>query len=111
MKEKGQALVEFVLILPVVILILLCLIDISSIYLKKYDLNNSLEVISDFYQNNEEDELKAYVAREDLGFSLDEDGSLVKITVWKNMDINAPILSNVLGKNYRVTAQKKVYHE
>ena len=36
MNKKGQALVEFILILPVLLLILMAMIDIGNIFLKKY---------------------------------------------------------------------------
>ena len=42
MNKKGQALVEFILILPVLLLILMAMIDIGNIFLKKYELENSL---------------------------------------------------------------------
>ena len=38
MNKKGQALVEFILILPVLLLIAMAMIDIGNIFLKKYDL-------------------------------------------------------------------------
>ena len=42
MNKKGQALVEFILILPVLLLIIIGMIDIGNIFLSKYDLNKDL---------------------------------------------------------------------
>ena len=47
MNKKGQALIEFILILPIILLILVYLIDIGHIFMQKYDLNNSLETVSE----------------------------------------------------------------
>ena len=40
MNKKGQALVEFILILPVLILILFVIIDFGNIFYSKYELQN-----------------------------------------------------------------------
>ena len=109
MKQKGQALVEFILILPIIILILVSLIDIGNIFLQKYSLNDSLETITELYQNGKEKELKAYVAKEDLKYKEDKSGDMVTITLEKNIKINAPGLSNILGKNYKANAAKTFY--
>ena len=109
MKDKGQALIEFILILPILILILVSLIDIGNIFLQKYSLNNSLETAVLLYQNDKEKELKAYVAKENLKYIEDKNGDMVTITLEKNIKINAPGLSNVLGKNYKANATKTFY--
>ena len=49
MNKKGQALIEFVLILPVLLLIIIMMIDVGNIFIKKYELNKDLETISDLY--------------------------------------------------------------
>ena len=53
MNKKGQALVEFILILPVLLLIIIGMIDIGNIFLSKYDLNKDLENVVNLYQNGE----------------------------------------------------------
>jgi len=109
MKQKGQALVEFILILPIIILILVSLIDIGNIFVQKYSLNDSLEIVADLYQNNEEKELKAYTAKENLKYLETINGDIITITLEKDIQINAPGLSNVLGKNYKLNATKTFY--
>ena len=46
MNKKGQALVEFILILPVLLLIVMAIIDIGNIFLNKYDLNKDLDTVT-----------------------------------------------------------------
>ena len=47
MNRKGQALVEFVLILPVFILILFAIVDFGTILSKKNELeNDSMDIVS-----------------------------------------------------------------
>ncbi|MDD6323088.1 MAG: TadE/TadG family type IV pilus assembly protein [Bacilli bacterium] len=109
MNKKGQALIEFVLILPVLLLIIIMMIDVGNIFIKKYELNKDLETISDLYQNNENKQLAAYIASEEIKFEEKPVGDMVKLTITKNINIAAPILSNVLGKEYKISLSKMVY--
>lgn len=109
MKQKGQALVEFILIMPIIILILVSLIDIGNIFLQKYNLNNTLETVVELYQNSTEKELKAYIASENIKYENNKNGDLITITTSKNIKVSAPGLSNVLGKDYKISATKTFY--
>lgn len=111
MKEKGQALVEFILILPIILLVFMFLIDIGSIFMQKYNLNNSLETVTDLYQNDKQKELKAYIANEEINFEEKQNGEMTDLILTKNIKINAPGLSNVLGKNYKIQTKKTIYKE
>ncbi len=109
MKDKGQALIEFVLVLPIIILIFVALIDIGNIFVQKYNLNNCLETITDLYQNGNEKELQAFVAKEDIIYSENKNGELVTLNVEKEIKVTAPVLSNVLGKRYHAKESKTIY--
>ena len=109
MGKKGQALVEFILVLPVILIILLVIFNISYIYIEKYDLENDLETITDLYKNGDEKTLKAYVTKEEIKFDEKKTGNLVELTVSKDILISAPILNNVLGKNFNLKTSKTIY--
>ncbi len=109
MKEKGQALVEFILILPIILLILVALIDIGNIFLQKYNLNNDLETITDLYKNNKTQEIKAYIINEGLSYEEKANGDLIQIILKKPVKITAPVLSNILGNNYTIETSKNIY--
>lgn len=109
MNKKGQALVEFVLILPVLLLILMAMIDIGNIFLTKYTLNNDLDTVTNLYQNNDLKKLGTYLANENLTLDDKTEDGMTTLTIKKNIEINAPILSNVLGENYEVTSSKVIY--
>lgn len=109
MKEKGQALIEFVLILPVVLLIFVSLIDIGNIFLAKYNLNSDLETIAEMYQNDKTKEAKAYAAKEDLSLEEKDTDDMITLKISKQIKISAPGLTKVLGKNYKINADKTFY--
>ena len=111
MNKKGQALVEFILILPVLLLIVMALIDVGNIFLKKYELNNDLETVTELYQNNNEKELSLYLASEDLTLDESKTDEMTTLTLKKTIEINAPGLTNILGKNYQIEVKKTFYNE
>ena len=51
--NKGQALVEFIIILPVALLLVLGVIDFGNIIYKKYTVENDLDTVLDQYQNDQ----------------------------------------------------------
>lgn len=111
MDKKGQALIEFILILPLLLIILMSLIDVGNIFLKKYELNKDLDTITTFYQNNDKDGLLAYTANEDIVFEESSNNNMIILTIKKEVKINAPILSNIIGKKYKIETSRYIYGE
>ena len=50
MNNRGQALVEFVIILPILIFTCLAVFDLGNIIVKKYALENDLDTIVNMYE-------------------------------------------------------------
>ena len=111
MNNKGQALIEFILIVPVLILIFLALVDIGNIFLKKYELNDNLETVATLYENKEMEKLNNFVNVQNITFKESKNNDLINLTVTKNVKVSAPILSNVLGKKFKIEASKNIYSE
>ena len=111
MNKQGQALVEFILILPVLLLIVLATIDIGNIFLNKYDLNNDLEIVTDLYKNNDPKNLGVYLANKNLSLSDESNNGMITLTLKKNIQIQDPILIKILGKNYEIKTAKTIYGE
>ena len=109
MNKKGQALVEFILILPVLLLIAMAMIDIGNIFLKKYDLNKDLETVTELYKSNDTKKLGVYLANEDLTLEDESKNGMITLTLKKNVEISAPGLTNILGKNYEIKTTKTIY--
>ena len=77
--------------------------------MKKYDLNDDLETVADLYTNNETKELGVYLAANDLTLDDETHDGMITLTLKKNVEITAPLLSNVLGKNYEIETSKVLY--
>lgn len=55
MNNKGQSLVVFVIILPIILIMLTAIIDLGFLYIEKRDISNTLYDSVEYYLNNIED--------------------------------------------------------
>lgn len=109
--NKGQALVEFVIILPILLIIILSIVDFGNIIIKKYSLENDVDVISDLYREKKFDDINAYVNNKNIKLNYSSNSDLFIINVSKEVDIMSPILILPLGKTYNINIEKSVYRE
>ena len=109
--SKGQALVEFIVILPILLLILLSMIDFGNIIYKRYNLESSLDTIVDLYKTNRGLELERYLLDEKIDIDYQIEDKLTKITIYKEVNIITPGLSTVLKDPYKINAERTIYYE
>ena len=110
MKNKGQALVEFILILPIFILIIITMVDFGNILLKEYSLENDLDTIADMYKNSDTDKINSYINENEIRVTYDRDGEYLKISLYKDVDLISPILITIMGNPYEIKSSG-VYYE
>ena len=55
--NKGQALVEFILIFPIIVLILCIIIDFSNVFVSENKLENKLDDVIYLIRNNKENDI------------------------------------------------------
>lgn len=86
MNNKGQSLVTFVLVLPILLLILLTIYDIGNMVLLKNELRNISYIVLDYGISNVDDDnliqdMKALVLKnksdvDDISIAKDDDGRI-----------------------------------
>lgn len=106
--NKGQALVEFVIVMPIFIIILLVVVDFGNIIHQKYVLENDIDTISEMYQSDKREDIDTYLDKIDATVNYDYDQDYVTIVLEKNVDIGTGFLGGILGKNYKITASKTI---
>lgn len=111
MNNKGQALVEFILIVPIFVLILLTIIDVTNIAVNKYKLEDNLNMVVELYQNKETNDLASYIHENKLTVDYNTNDKYLNIEVKKTVSIKTPILNNILGKNMSLKASRTIYNE
>ena len=103
MNRKGQALVEFVLILPVFLFILFAIIDFGVIFSTKNNLeSDSYDIINMFYNGASIDEInkiyddnKIYVVKEDEYYRINISTSIKLITPGFNRLFGNPYVIDI----------------
>lgn len=110
MKEnRGQALVEFIIIIPVLVLVISALIDFGNIIYQKYQLEGELDLVTDMYQNNELDKMNTYVSDINASIKIEKDNQFITVILTKDVNINTIILNNVIGQKYPISVKKSIY--
>ena len=116
--RKAQALIEFVLILPILIMLLFGIIDFGNIFVTKSNLENKIndaynvlknstdsstlydEIVSAVNQGNEKD-IK-------VELSFDSENKFVTIVLKKDIKTITPGLNLILGYPYTVRTERVI---
>ncbi len=109
--NKGQALVEFIIVLPILLLIIISIVDFGNIISKKYSLENDIDTISNLYMEEKYDEINEYASEKNISINYKKDNDLLVITLNKDVNVISPLISIVTGKTYKVSTEKSIYSE
>lgn len=108
-KNSGQALVEFVIILPIILVILLYIIEFGRITLKKYDLESNMELITELYKEKKQEEINNYINTNNLKIEITKNNELTTITLRENIKTNMPLINKILGNN--IETKRTIYEQ
>lgn len=106
--RKGQALIEFVIIIPILILLISCIIDFGSVIYEKYQLQNNLDTIGEMYVLNKNEDINNYLNSIKAEMIVENDNEYTTITLKKDIDINTIIINNIIGKKYHLSVNKTI---
>ena len=108
--NRGQALVEFVLILPIFIFILLTVFDIGMIFNKKNILESSSSDIIELYSTGTTlDEIKELY--NDLSVEIMYEDNYKQIIISEDIKLITPGLNKVFGDPYTVSVKRYIANE
>ena len=105
--NRGQALVEFVIVLPIFLLLIISVIDLGNIISKKYSLENDVDVIADMYNDSKYEEINNYANNKDIKVSYSNEGDLFIISLSKDVKVISPVVNAIVGKTYNVNVEKE----
>lgn len=105
--SKGQALIEFTLILPIIILLLLYIIEFGRITLKKQSLEGNMDLIVTLYKENKKDELTSYLRENNIDINYIKQDNLTTIQIEENINSNIPLINKILGN--KINTKRTVY--
>ena len=113
--KKGQALVEFVIILPIFIFMLLSIIDIGKIIYFRNQLVSELNEAVDLYKNQKSyDEIADAMNLEEEGVTLEiknQDNEAITFFLKRDVEIITPGLNVIFDSPYTVTVERVLSYE
>lgn len=110
--NKGQALVEFVIILPVTLILIFSVIDFGRVISTKSDLESKTDDIITFYKSGKEiDEIKNIIDFKDITINIIKNEEYVTIKTNKNIKPITPGLSYILKKAFDVEEYRVIKNE
>ena len=112
MNKKGQALVEFVIILPVFLLLIMSLIDLGRIIINRNQLEDILyDVVSYYEEDYTYDEIKTKLD-DDINFKVtNNNAENITIELTKDIEIITPGLNLFFDNPHTIIAKKVIKYE
>lgn len=111
MNNKGQALVEFVIILPIIMMIIFVIIDFSNVFYQKNYLENITNDVVRLKEHGKSNDYIKTKTDKDIKIDFKNDGETKKIVVSKNIILVTPF-SNMFFKNpYTIKTERIVFYE
>ena len=106
MNRKGQALVEFVIILPIFLLLVMSLVDLGRIIINKNKLEDVIYDVVKYF-----DEIKSKIDKEIDLVITNNNTENVTIELKKEVEIITPGLNLFLDNPHIVSAKKVISYE
>lgn len=101
MNRRGQALVEFILILPIFIMLMFVIIDFGMVFNEKNKLENkSMEIIEFINQRKEIDEIKTMYP--DYDISVNNKDDYIVVTISSKVNLITPGSSIILDNPFPI---------
>lgn len=110
--KKGQALVEFVLVLPILIMLILAIIDFSQIFINQSNLEVLLGDINDIKRDEiSYDTVYNVISKNDNNIILSlnyEEDDYITIKLEKKIKLITPFANLVFDNPYSVTVTRTI---
>lgn len=115
MNKKGQALVEFVIVLPILIMILFATIDFGIIIYNKSKLENKLNDVVNMVKNNEANEkIEDFINKDSdrkATYRIVKNEEYTTIKLFTSIEIITPGLNVILDNPYKISVSRVIYDE
>ena len=110
--SKGQALVEFVIILPIILMILFIIIDFSNIFYQKNHLESTLNDVVEYKENGKSNSYikdKINDSRISISYKKIDDSLDIKIT--KKVNLITPFSSLFFDNPFVIKTERMILYE
>ena len=111
MNRKGQALVEFILVLPIIVLLIFALFDIGRIIMAKNHLENKMTECIDLASSGESIESINYYLSKDKEYKMTlsiTEGEYRMYHLETSIKLITPGMKRILTNPYKVSLERRV---
>ena len=113
--KKGQALVEFIIILPVLIMLFFGAVDFGRIILRQNELENLTGDISNIYKEGKSfEELEEFLKENNKDNTLsvtNRDNQYIEFSLESKVNFITPGLGKILGNPYYAKVTRVIYYD
>ena len=109
--NKGQALVEFVILIPIIMMIIFVIIDFSNVFYQKNYLENVTNDIVRLKERGRSDEYIKSKTDKDIKIVYEPKGDLHKIIVSKNITLVTPFSTMFFKNPYTIKTERIIFYE
>lgn len=111
---RGQALVEFVIILPIFIFMMFIVIDLGKILNIESNLESRMDAIITAYETTKEKEdltSKLELTKDNISLEITTEQEYKTFILQKKTNIITPGLNVILGNPLTITTKRVIYNE
>lgn len=109
--NKGQALVEFVIILPIIMMIIFIVIDFSNVFYQKNNLENVLNDVVTYKTGGKSDSYIDKKLDDNISVSYERDNTNLVIKVTKKVKLITPFSSMFFDNPYKISTERVIIYE
>jgi len=108
-KNSGQALVEFVMIVPIILFLLFIIIDFSNVFYHKNRLERTLDDVVSYVKNDEEN--ISSMLDDNVTYTLKEHGRYLTIEVTEKVVLITPFSNIFFDNPYSIETERTILYE
>lgn len=110
--NKGQALLEFVLLLPVITMILFIVIDFASVFYKKNHLEGVLDDVVTMVENDlSKEEIISFIDDKTINYNIKINNNMAVITLEQKVEFITPFSNLVINDNFKINTKRVILYE
>ena len=109
--KSGQALAEFVLILPIILMILFIVIDLANVFYNKNKLESTTDTIVSYIESGKSSKLNKFIKDEDVTYTSTSGAGEYVITVKKDVVLSTPFADMFFDNPYTIKTKRVVLYE
>jgi Flp pilus assembly protein TadG len=111
LNNRGQALVEFVIILPIIIMILFVVIDFAFVFYNKNSLEGVMDEVSSYQQSGKSYDEINEILDSDTTMKYNYQGDKLEIVLTKKVNLITPFASSFFENPYKITTKRVLFNE